>query len=505
MRYDKNGLKLFENRYKNDALKKDKCECYKQSLKGLKNTNFKEKYKNELKFEKHKLKQTGISLVALVVTIIILLILAGITIGTLTSDSGIIRKAKDAANTYREAEAEENNAIKSMTEAIKKTSNRSEKEPTIEKSKPNVPVLKNGMTPVKFEADEKDSSKMKTVKTTSSDSEWYNYDEKKWANAMTEDGSLWVWIPRYAYRINKPDSADVEQKETTDVVFLRGLTDTYIGEDGDVYDDVKRCKSETDKIDRTVHPAFTNESSINFRNGGWDSELYGIWVAKFEAAYATTSNVPSNKVNVSSEINYSQSTGWKPGDLNVEARNYVDGICGSTTTSIKYPTFQGSSYSINYISHNDAYLLSRRLTADGSIYGLSNDTDSHLIKNSEWGSVSYLSKSKYGLGSADIAINNKNFNDNINSVYAGTGYNNQGKTWNDTSITEGNSASTTGNIYGIYDMSGGTWERVASYINNSAGATARKYYGAAVTIGGAKSTKYATVYPSNETADAVLI
>ena len=25
---------------------------------------------------------------------------------------------------------------------------------------------------------------------------WYSYENRKWANAQTEDGSLWVWIPR---------------------------------------------------------------------------------------------------------------------------------------------------------------------------------------------------------------------------------------------------------------------------------------------------------------------
>ena len=33
----------------------------------------------------------------------------------------------------------------------------------------------------------------------------YNYGEtestRKWANAKTSDGSMWVWIPRYAYSI----------------------------------------------------------------------------------------------------------------------------------------------------------------------------------------------------------------------------------------------------------------------------------------------------------------
>ena len=28
-------------------------------------------------------------------------------------------------------------------------------------------------------------------------------EEKKWANAKTQDGSMWVWIPRFAYRVNK--------------------------------------------------------------------------------------------------------------------------------------------------------------------------------------------------------------------------------------------------------------------------------------------------------------
>ena len=52
-----------------------------------------------------KLKQTneGITLIALVVTIVVLLILAGITINLVFSDNGIIRKAQEAANKTQEA------------------------------------------------------------------------------------------------------------------------------------------------------------------------------------------------------------------------------------------------------------------------------------------------------------------------------------------------------------------------------------------------------------------
>lgn len=58
-------------------------------------------------------KERGITLVALVVTIIVLLILAGVTIGMATSGSGIFGRAKNAANTYRNSVSKENTALKS--------------------------------------------------------------------------------------------------------------------------------------------------------------------------------------------------------------------------------------------------------------------------------------------------------------------------------------------------------------------------------------------------------
>ena len=51
----------------------------------------------KLKIKKEKdIKQKGITLIALIVTIIVLLILAGVTIATLTGDSGVITKAEEA-------------------------------------------------------------------------------------------------------------------------------------------------------------------------------------------------------------------------------------------------------------------------------------------------------------------------------------------------------------------------------------------------------------------------
>ena len=54
--------------------------------------------------------QKGITLVALVITIIILLILAGIAIGTL-GDSGLFSKSREAGNNYSAAQGQENNTL----------------------------------------------------------------------------------------------------------------------------------------------------------------------------------------------------------------------------------------------------------------------------------------------------------------------------------------------------------------------------------------------------------
>ena len=105
-------------------------------------------------------------------------------------------------------------------------------------------------------------------------------------------------------------------------------------------------------------------------------------------------------------------------------------------------------------------------------YNYKRENDSHMMKNTEWGAASYLSVSKYG-------INNKiNINNNENqltgyssapgvdqSIYPGT----YGSTSDITlpyNTTTGYKASTTGNITGVYDMSGGTYEFTAAYLKN---------------------------------------
>ncbi|OKZ61808.1 MAG: hypothetical protein BHW03_05875 [Clostridium sp. 28_17] len=457
-------------------------------------------------------KNNGITLVALVITIVILLILAGISISTLTN-TGIFQKAKDAKKASENAQKEEDRLISEYEKEIVKQDAEG-----IWDGNVNKPDLMSGMSAIKF-TEPTDSTEGKDEKVSdSSKNDWYNYSEKKWANAQTEDGSMWVWIPRYAYKINKSN-------QTFDVVFLVGTTDNYYDKDGKLQT-AKRQTSETDIPDATkdyvVHPAFTNESNIGYVNGGWKKELTGIWVAKFEAGYAGGNN---NADKVDSNVKYSQENVWASGyetgngDGPLKARNYYnyEGY-DNTTTYIKYPTFQGLTYSMNYISHNDAFSISRALTDDNNIYKLSNkETDSHLIKNSEWGAVSYLGQSQYGLNGTNIRINNLTLNNSKPTIYAVTGYAAKTLQDGDTKLEDaspvsstdkvykwtekdGQTASCTGTIYGIYDMSGGAWERSAAIVNN--GNDNLNTYGKAImnALNNGKSSEYVTVYPKGETS-----
>ncbi|MFR0823552.1 MAG: hypothetical protein ACLU84_05345 [Clostridia bacterium] len=479
-----------------------------------------------------KWKEKGVTLIALVITIIVLIILAGVAINALVGENGIITQAQRAKEDTDKSQKEELGGLSSLEQQIDEALGQTY---IVEKGV-NKPVLTAGMNAIKF-TNPTESTKGEVRDSDVSESDWYDYHSKKWANAQTEDGSMWVWIPRYAYKVNTSN-------QTFDIKFLIGTTDTYYDENGQIQT-AKRCKSVDELVDTsigyTVHPAFTDETKINYRNGGWDKELTGIWVAKFEAGYASGNNSASVK---ESSASYSQSEVWvravergKSNEGRESARNWLDGIYGSNKTAIKYPTFQGKTYSMNYINHNDAFKIAKAMTEEGNIYGLTNSSDSHLMKNSEWGAVAYLSQSQYGLDGKDITINNISLNSGgakrtnsvgksgVDSVYAVTGCTTGSTTAGESVITMDNingtigntanngvytwdqlngcKASSTGTIYGIYDLSGGTYERTATYIAN--GNENLKTYGNSVAYEASTlktmSTKYTTAYPLDSSTD----
>jgi len=73
--------------------------------------------KKEIKNKQEK----GITLIALVVTIVVLLILAGVSISLVLNNNGVISKAKDAKNQYAEAQTNEEKQLNEVSDWIKET------------------------------------------------------------------------------------------------------------------------------------------------------------------------------------------------------------------------------------------------------------------------------------------------------------------------------------------------------------------------------------------------
>lgn len=126
----------------------------------------------------------------------------------------------------------------------------------------------------------------------------------------------------------------------------------------------------------------------------------------------------------------------------------------------------------------------------------------------------YLTHSKYGRNGEEVTINNVSVN-NENTIYAVTGYAGasvsagedttrnlaalttagQARSW---TTTEGQLASTTGNIYGIYDLSGGVWEWTAGYIATTSPTDNYNTYGGSLK---GESNKYKSKYEGISSTD----
>ncbi len=348
----------------------------------------------------------GITLVALVITIIVLIILAGVSINLVLGEDGIFKRAVEAREKTEQATTNEQAMLNSVYEEM---GNMGAPKDGIWKEKVNTPRIEGtGLTPVIISEDG-----TITKVNNPEEEDWYDYTNKKWANAQSADGSLWVWIPRFAYKITH-NTADNSQAGSIDVVFLKG-TSNEAGEEGKSI----ATSGETDKSKNgdkyVVHPAFQNGSSTGFQNGEWDEEIPGFWVAKFEAGYVGE----AGKIETAKQTNIVYTTINGATANNDFNNNYYYGT-RTAETKMTYPTFQANRPSYNNISISDAFILCRNLTANGNPYNIQK-VDSHLMKNSEWGAVAYLAWSQYGRNGTEITINNVSA-EGTSTIYAVTGY-----------------------------------------------------------------------------------
>ena len=431
-------------------------------------------------------KKRGITLVALVITIIVLLILAGITINLTIGQNGIITRAQEAGKNYTESQNAEMEGLNQFDQDLAMMLSDKVDGSWSSKNKVNSPKLVNtGLSPVVIENDGS------TSKADIKQEEWYRYDgtENKWANAQTKDGSMFVWIPRFAYKFNSD--------KTIDVVFLKDTTNLY-EENG--------VEKEATSNGYIIHPAFQDGSKNGYTNGEWDKEITGFWMAKFEASYDGEAGNANSAVD--SNVAYSNIYSWT-GTENIDVEDYYYGK-RAVGIKIKYPVYKANRPSMNYVSIGDCFSLVRDMTSEKNPYGLRN-IDSHMTKNSEWGAVTYLAQSKYGRNGTEITINNVNLNE-ANNIRAVTGFGassisagaqvtswdkiengTQAGSWNS---AQGQLASTTGNIYGIYDLSGGLWERTAGFISLTTGNYA--IYGGALK---GEADKYRSKYAGTSATD----
>lgn len=375
--------------------------------------------------------ENAITLIALVVTIVILLILAGVTITMTLGENGLFRKAQEASAAYKKAEEDDSAWMDKVADMFDRETGGGDY--YSDTKKVNAPKLSQGMIPIKYVSGN-------WVITTEDDADWYNYVNSdgtagfKWANVMLSDGkykvssanyttdgtttvaeadlgSMFVWIPRYAYSINSyHTSADGEgtTQNITNVVFLKGVSNR--DSNGTEYYASYNPDSVTtgSKTPTIVHPAF------NF--GG--KALSGIWVAKFEAGMAETLSTSTNN----------------------DGNKTVKVVPNAETW--------------RYIQVGNCFKASLKMQVSGNPYGISG-ADSHLMKNSEWGAVAYFAASQYGKTPTINSLYEYDNSSNVYHEYAG------GKDYK-TNVSQ----STTGNVTGIYDLNGGAWEYVAAYYDN---------------------------------------
>lgn len=345
----------------------------------------------------NKPKTKGKKVVILIITILVLLI---------TVAGGVVLLTRNKGNTGEQA-----NHDKEQTTTAKEEQNISKPdyiEASIQKgdiSGANPPVLKDGMTAVTFnENGNAEIVEDATLRT------WYSYEvttddemknggttnggNSKWANAVL-NGNYYVWIPRYAYKIDK--SVNYEENAFSGTSYKVEVK--FIGTNvtnANVTIEVGK--------DYVVHPAFTFGTQ----------ELSGFWVGKYE-----------------------------------------------TSGTIDKPTILPNINSLRNINVSTMFNTAQKLSTTNN--------DAHMMKNTEWGAVAFLAQSPYGRNGTEISVNQcgdymTGAGESIGSEEEILGY-----TWSNIKEEQkyngkiGKLASTTGNIYGIYDMSGGAEEYVMGF------------------------------------------
>ena len=288
----------------------------------------------------------------------------------------------------------------------------------------NKPVLASNMIPVYY--DEANSVWKKADKNNSQkDYRWYSYTSTgeykgMWANAVTVKEAN-----RQTYLNATPGTTISMDDITTMWVWIPRFNavtpSNYNG----------GTQSKPNAIDVTF--VKQNETAIDAFTFG-NKELSGFWYGKFEIGGSLASSCTNETCNVS----------------NIVVKPNVSSLRSQKVSSFFY--------------------ASRSMEQAGNSFGFVNsEVDTHMSKNNEWGAVAYLTQSIYGRCTSSTTCTEVGINNNSGYI---TGYG--APAGSSSSVTNGTyntalgkDASTTGTIYGIYDMSGGAYEYVMGVYNNA--------------------------------------
>ena len=301
-----------------------------------------------------------------------------------------------------------------------------EKAASLDTSGANAPLLASNMIPVYYDETAK-TWKKADASNGNSNYQWYSYEssgDKKgmWANAVTVKDTN-----RQTYLNATPGTTiSMDDINTMWVWIPRFNAVTPSNYNGGT-------QAKPNAIDVTF--VKQNETAIDAFTFG-DKQLSGFWYGKFEIGGTLASSCTNETCNVS----------------NIVVKPNV-----SSLRSQKVSSF---------------FFASRSMEQAGNSFGfVSSEVDTHMSKNNEWGAVAYLTQSIYGRCTSSTSCTEVGINNNKSYItgYGAPAGSNDSATNGTYNTSLGKDASTTGTIYGIYDMSGGAGECVMGVLADTNG------------------------------------
>lgn len=241
--------------------------------------------------KKEKIKQAGITLIALVITIVVLLILAGVSLTLVLSKQGIVTKAQDAKENYLYARSEEQATLNGADEWIDE--------------KINGKVSRKGLAVGDYINYTPDTASAYTTLTLA------NTGTSSNSASVTQDSLTWQIL-----KINDDGSMDLIGSPTSQDIYFSGAT----GYNNGVYLMNDICKSLYSK----------NSAGITARSVSLEDFEY--WLNKSTGGVAARDSYSFGTVTYNTSKQYTGSSSYRP-DIFGKTENESDAYYTSPTTN----------------------------------------------------------------------------------------------------------------------------------------------------------------------------